>query len=389
MLMIRFKYIYKGEHMKKQKLGISLIVLVITIIVMIILAASVVLTLSNTGIINKANEAVEKTNIKEVEQLASLTWAEEFMAGKRGDTLKEAVLEKLKDYTDKYTITVTDTGVTVTAKALNEYGFYYDTVYSDGGYALVATKNGMAEWYYYDEQCGTYFLDHLESVSYEKGKIIFDGFEVVISEDGKTLIDSEYPDAKLEYTDIKYHGVYYDEEYLLIDIRWDDDDDFLVISSDNTFRFHTTTLETTDEGITSTIINTPTRTIDKSKVVFEPIERVFVIEETNECFNISIDGEFLVNNTDGTTFVRAENRLVFTDGRNFEVCKYEPGMTWKDWVNSPYNPDPEGNSVSIYDDDICFSWGGHTHWQYYQYGIGEVMNDAVIPISGTIRMYSE
>ena len=83
----------------KKKQGISLIVLVITIIVMIILAASVVLTLSNSGIINKANEAVEKTNIKEVEQLASLAWAEEFMAGKRGDTLKEAVLEKLKDIT--------------------------------------------------------------------------------------------------------------------------------------------------------------------------------------------------------------------------------------------------------------------------------------------------
>ena len=48
----------------KKKQGISLIVLVITIIVMIILAASVVLTLSNSGIINKANEAVEKTKEK-------------------------------------------------------------------------------------------------------------------------------------------------------------------------------------------------------------------------------------------------------------------------------------------------------------------------------------
>ena len=100
----------------KKKQGISLIVLVITIIVMIILAASVVLTLSNSGIINKANEAVEKTNIKEVEQLASLTWAEEFMSGKRGDSLKTAVLEKLKDYTDDYNIEVTDKGVTVKDK---------------------------------------------------------------------------------------------------------------------------------------------------------------------------------------------------------------------------------------------------------------------------------
>ena len=44
------------------KKGISLIVLVITIIVMIILAASVVLTLSNTGIIERANHATQLTN---------------------------------------------------------------------------------------------------------------------------------------------------------------------------------------------------------------------------------------------------------------------------------------------------------------------------------------
>ncbi len=126
---------------------------------MIILAASVVITLSNTGIINKANEAVEKTNIKEVEQLASIVWSEEFMNGKRGDTLKSAVLEKLEDYTDKYTITVKDTGVTVEeAGKLNEYGFYYDTVYSNGEYAAVATKSGIVEFYYYGGQlkCGNH-----------------------------------------------------------------------------------------------------------------------------------------------------------------------------------------------------------------------------------------
>ena len=44
------------------KKGISLIVLVITIIVMIILAASVVITLSNTGIIERANHATQLTN---------------------------------------------------------------------------------------------------------------------------------------------------------------------------------------------------------------------------------------------------------------------------------------------------------------------------------------
>ncbi len=97
----------------RNKQGISLIVLVITIIVMTVLVASVVLTLSNTGIINKANQAVEDTNLGEVKQHASLVWAEEFMSGKRGTTLQDVVLEKLKAYLDRYTITVTDSGVTV------------------------------------------------------------------------------------------------------------------------------------------------------------------------------------------------------------------------------------------------------------------------------------
>ena len=134
----------------KNKKGISLIVLVITIIVMVILAASVVLTLSNSGIINKANEAVEKTNIKEVEQLASIVWAEEFMAGKRGDTLKEAVLEKLKDYVNKYNFEVTDSGIKVTEKGAvvaglfrtgtNELIYSWADLVKDG---VVVVENGV------------------------------------------------------------------------------------------------------------------------------------------------------------------------------------------------------------------------------------------------------
>ena len=102
--------------MERNKRGISLIVLVITIIVMVILAAAVVITLNNTGIIGKANDAVDKTNLKEVQNLATLIWSEEYMDGKRGDTLKEAVLDRLKDYTGKYDIEVTTSGVSVKAK---------------------------------------------------------------------------------------------------------------------------------------------------------------------------------------------------------------------------------------------------------------------------------
>ena len=50
--------------------GISLIVLVITIIVMIILAGTIILSLSDTGIIDRASEAVENTNLDQVKTLA-------------------------------------------------------------------------------------------------------------------------------------------------------------------------------------------------------------------------------------------------------------------------------------------------------------------------------
>ena len=103
----------------QKKQGISLIVLVITIIVMIILAASVVITLSNTGVINRASQAVDLTNESQVQDLAALTWADAYMDNKRGTDLVNEVTTKLGEQgvtSDKWNITVTDTGVTVTNK---------------------------------------------------------------------------------------------------------------------------------------------------------------------------------------------------------------------------------------------------------------------------------
>ena len=104
--------------MQKKK-GISLIVLVITIIVMIILAASVVITLNNTGVINRANEAVDLTNESQVQDLAALVWADAYMDKLRGQDLIDKVTEELGKQgvtTDKWDITITDTGVTVENK---------------------------------------------------------------------------------------------------------------------------------------------------------------------------------------------------------------------------------------------------------------------------------
>ena len=94
---------------------------------MIILAAAVVITLDNSGIINKANEAVDSSNLKQVQHLAALAWSEEYM-DITGEALTEeeklaklniAVEEALEENDvnkDLYDIEVTINGVSVKAK---------------------------------------------------------------------------------------------------------------------------------------------------------------------------------------------------------------------------------------------------------------------------------
>lgn len=60
----------------KSKNGISLIVLVITIIIMIILATAIIISLNNTNIIEQANEAVEKTDFNTIKTAVDLKYAD-------------------------------------------------------------------------------------------------------------------------------------------------------------------------------------------------------------------------------------------------------------------------------------------------------------------------
>ena len=60
----------------EKKNAISLIVLVITIIVMSILAATIIITLSNTNIISEANDAVNKTEAQQVQEAKTLMQAD-------------------------------------------------------------------------------------------------------------------------------------------------------------------------------------------------------------------------------------------------------------------------------------------------------------------------
>ena len=85
----------KTEKTKSKK-AISLIVLVITIIVMIILAAVVIVTLSSNNIIGRAEDAVNVTNLKQMQELAHVGWVEAYAGGARTkEALETAVTEYL------------------------------------------------------------------------------------------------------------------------------------------------------------------------------------------------------------------------------------------------------------------------------------------------------
>ena len=106
----------------QKRTGISLIVLVITIIVMIILAGAIILTLNNSGIIDKASEAVEQTDLATVKELAQMAWGDAYARGERTqEGLKAAVDKALEDNNvdmEQYEIETTTKGVTVVLKRL-------------------------------------------------------------------------------------------------------------------------------------------------------------------------------------------------------------------------------------------------------------------------------
>lgn len=86
---------------------------------MIILAATVVISLNNTGIIDKASQAVQLTDEKQVQDLASMLWAEAYLDEKRTDTIENVVKAELEKHgvTDaNWNIIITDNGVNVTKK---------------------------------------------------------------------------------------------------------------------------------------------------------------------------------------------------------------------------------------------------------------------------------
>ena len=103
----------------KNKKAISLIVLVITIIVMAILAATVIITLSNTNIINEAQKAKENANKATEKEALSVALAEWKIVERNGTkTFEEFMKEK---FGEENVTKTSDEEVTVAMESGNKY----------------------------------------------------------------------------------------------------------------------------------------------------------------------------------------------------------------------------------------------------------------------------
>ena len=124
--------------MERNKRGISLIVLVITIIVMIILAGSIIISLSSTNIIDRANNAVSDSNLKQVQSAATWAWADAYL-----DTVSDIegyIIDKLEEQgidTDKYTVVADKSGVEVST------GWLLKRTIANGKVTEVLVKKGQ------------------------------------------------------------------------------------------------------------------------------------------------------------------------------------------------------------------------------------------------------
>ena len=101
----------------KNKKGISLIVLVITIVIMIILAAAVVLRLSGQKIMKQAEGTVKEYDLVTIKNMAALSWSDAYSLGKKTQAeLEEAVFNGFKKENidvSKYAINVDLYGVSI------------------------------------------------------------------------------------------------------------------------------------------------------------------------------------------------------------------------------------------------------------------------------------
>lgn len=141
----------------KEKKGISLIVLIVTIIVMIIIAGAVILTLTDTNVIDQAETAVEKHNLSEIKSAASMAYADWIL---NENTTEEGNISQIQNYIRKTLIEqgmftwqesskyyITETGA-VEEMTTDEFIFTVEIPEDDleFEFAIVADNNIIVDW---------------------------------------------------------------------------------------------------------------------------------------------------------------------------------------------------------------------------------------------------
>ena len=131
--------------MKKKK-AISLIVLVVTILVLSILAATVIISLSNTNIITEATNAKNAADIANMKEVASVIYANAYLE-KSGNVTKEDIVEGLKSqgFSDKQIdlikIEVKDGKVTIHSKQI--YGIRREVGSTSSAWERIEDSKGL------------------------------------------------------------------------------------------------------------------------------------------------------------------------------------------------------------------------------------------------------
>ena len=130
---------------KKSK-GISLIVLVVTILVLSILAATVIISLSNTNVIVEATNAKNASDIANMKEVASVIYANVYLE-KNGVVTREDIVEGLKsqgfsdEQIDLIKIEVKDGKVTIQSKQI--YGIRREVGSTSSAWERIEDSKGL------------------------------------------------------------------------------------------------------------------------------------------------------------------------------------------------------------------------------------------------------
>ena len=132
------------EKLKKNNKGITLLVLVITIIILLILAGITIATvISDNGIIQNANDAKEQTEIAEEKEIVDRATIQAMGNNKRGNLVKNELQEELDKITGKGKTETSEIGEEIEIVFIESDRYY--TVDIDGNVAQIITEENAAE----------------------------------------------------------------------------------------------------------------------------------------------------------------------------------------------------------------------------------------------------